>query len=140
METQTLDTYDVIPVPVESEDLLAAFREQAKADDDRAKMSEAAKAKLRSLNEHDRANAEADARLVNEFNSRPWTLEPLMDLFAKSFGGPQSTPRRRAVKALYRLAQGLRVYHIFDISFFGELLPGEAGMPNGSVPCKVPAA
>jgi hypothetical protein len=124
-----VDTYEVNSVPVESEDALAEFRQQVKTDDGRAKMSEAAKAKLRSLNDHDRANTLADGRLVTEFNSRPWALEPMMDLFAKSFGGPQSNPRRRAVKALHRLAQGLRVYHIHDVAFLGELLPDEVEMP-----------
>ena len=124
-----VDTYEVNSVPVESEDALAEFRQQVKADDGRAKMSEAAKAKLRSLNEHDRANTQADARLVEEFNSRPWTLEQIMDLFAKAFGGCTMNPRRRAVKALHCLAQGMHVYHIHDLSLFGELLPDEVGMP-----------
>lgn len=132
---ETLDTYDppeanptcLIP---ESEDALAVFRQQVKTEDEaRPKMSESAKAKLRSLNDHDRANAEADVRIVFEFTNRPWTLEQLVDLFAKAFGGAKSNPRRRAVKAMFRLAQGLRVYRIHDLSFFGELIDDEKTMP-----------
>lgn len=127
-------------------DKLAVYRAVVAAEsaEPRSKMSDAAKAKLRTLNERDRLNAEADARLVKEFNSRPWTLEQLVDLFAKSFGlaptsvpddpdyktnyAAQWCPRRRAIKAMYRLAEGRRVYHIHDLSFFGELLRGENAM------------
>lgn len=108
-------------------DALAVFRKQVRLEDEtRPKMSDAAKAKLRSINEHDRKDAEADARLVKEFNSRPVVLERLVDLFAKAFGGPERNPRRRAIKAMYRLTEGRRVYHISDLSLFGELLLGEA--------------
>ena len=122
------------PTIIVTEDRLAGFRQQIRDEDEtRPKMSEAAKAKLRSINERDRTNAEADARLVEEFNSRSWTLDQLVDVFAKSFGGTQriadASPRRRAVKAIYRLAQGARVYHIHDISMFGELSSDEAEMP-----------
>lgn len=116
--------------PVEI-DKLAAFREVAAVEQaekaERGKMSEAAKAKLRALGEHDRLDAESDTRLVKEFTSRAWTVEQLVDLFAKSLGG--DSPRRRAIKAAHRLNQGATVYHIHDVSFFGELLPGEAEMP-----------
>ena len=124
---------------IETADQLARFRKQVRDEDEtRPKMSEAAKAKLRSINERDRLNAEADARLVKEFASRPVTLERLADLFAKSFGGTQQTPRRRAIKAMYRLAQGRRVYHIYDISLFGELSSGEAEMPMNRFLAKYP--
>src|SRR6266567_1454417 len=97
------------PTIIETEDRLADFRQQVKDEaDNRPRMSEGAKAKLRYINERDRLNAEADARLVRSFNGRPWSLEQLVNLFAKSFGGAQPTPRRRAIKAMYRLARGAR--------------------------------
>lgn len=124
---------------LETEDKLAEFRQQVKAEDEsRPKMSEAAKVKLRSINERDRLNADADARLVKDFTSRPVTLEQLVDLFAKSFGGSQQTPRRRAIKAMHRLAQGARVYHIHDLALFGELASGEAEMPMNRFLAKYP--
>ncbi len=52
-----------------------------------------------------------------------------MDLFARSFGGPAFSPGRRAVKAAYRLNDGMRVHYIHDVRFFGELMPDEAEMP-----------
>jgi hypothetical protein len=123
------------PTILEVEDRFAAFRAQiASEDETRPKMSDAAKAKLRSINERDRLNVEADTRLVKEFTSRPVTVEQLMNLFAKSFGGTQTTvdasPRRRAVKAMHSLVKGSRVYHIHDISLLGELTLDEAEMPR----------
>jgi hypothetical protein len=133
-ETITVDTYEK-PMAVTSDDALAAFRG---LEESRPKMSDAAKAKLRSLNEHDRANTQTDARMVTEFNSRPWTLEQMVNLFAKAFGGCTMNPRRRAVKAMFRLNKGLRVYHIHDLSFFGELLRGEDEMPMHRFLAKYP--
>lgn len=127
------------PTIIETEDRLAGFRQQVKDENEtRPKMSEAAKAKLKTINERDRANVEADARLVKEFTSHPVTLEQLIELFAKSFGGTQPTPRRRAVKAMHRLAKGARVYHIHDISLFGELTREEAEMPMSRFLAKYP--
>lgn len=128
MEVERQNETPVVPVSV---DKLAMFREQVTAEQaeksQHSKMSEAAKAKLRALNEHERLNAEADTRLVKEFNSRTWTVEQLVDLFAKYFGGP--SPRRRAIKAFLCLNRGARVYHIHDVSLLGELLPDETEMP-----------
>jgi len=127
------------PAVVDSADALAAFRQQVRIEDEsRPKMSDAAKAKLRSINEHDKRNVEADARLVAEFNSRPATLERLVDLFAKAFGGAETHPRRRAIKAMSRLAEGRRVYCIHDLSFFGELSSGEDQMPMNRFLAKYP--
>jgi len=124
---------------IETEDRLAGFRQQVRDEDEtRPRMSEAAKAKLRSINERDRLNAEADTRLVKEFNSHSWNVEQLTNLFAKSFGGTQPTPRRRAIKVMYRLARGARVYHIHDLTLFGELSSGEAEMPMNRFLAKYP--
>jgi hypothetical protein len=129
-ETQTVEV-----------DKLASFREAAAAEQadkaERSKMSEAAKAKLRALGEHDRLDAASDVRIVNAFTSREWTVEQLVDLFAKSFGAGES-PRRRAIKAAYRLDRGFRVYHFHDVSFAGELLPGENEMPMSKFLARYP--
>jgi len=107
-------------------DKFAVYRQQvAEKNESQNKMSETAKAKLRALNEHERQGAAADSRLVKEFNSGEWSVERLMDLFASAFGGAKQSPRRRAVKAAYRLMKGMKVYHINDLSLFGELLPDE---------------
>jgi hypothetical protein len=112
---------------VETADPLTMFRQQVKDESqNRARgMSDAAKEKLRAINEHDRLCNDADSRLSKEFNGRTWTVEQLMDLFAKSLGGPGRSPRRRAIKAAYRINQDLKIYHIHDVKFFGELLPDE---------------
>lgn len=112
---------------IETADPLANFRQQVKDESQNraSRMSGAAKEKLRAINEHDRLCNDADARLSKQFSGRTWTVEQLMDLFAKSFGGPGCSPRRRAIKAAYRINQGLKIYHIHDVKFFGELLPDE---------------
>jgi hypothetical protein len=81
---------------------------------------------LKALNEHERLDEQADARLVKEFNARTWTVEQLTELFAKSFGGSQ--PRRRAIKAFLCLSRGMKVYRIHDVTLSGELLPEEGEM------------
>jgi hypothetical protein len=59
---QVIDTYEVTPV-VESGDALAAFRQQVKVEDEiRPKMSDTAKAKLRSINEQNRRDPSSPAR------------------------------------------------------------------------------
>ena len=125
---------------IQPQDKLATYREVVSAENaaPRGKMTDKAKAKLRALTEEGRLNSEADTRLVKAFPHRPWTLEQLVDLFAKSFGGVSCSPRRRAIKALYRLAQDIRVYRIQDISFLGELLPGEAESPMSQFLKKYP--
>jgi hypothetical protein len=121
-------------------DKLACFREQAAMEQAeksaRSKMSDAAKAKLRALNEHERIDEQADTRLVKEFNSRTWTVEQLTDLFAKSFGGSQ--PRRRAIKAFLCLKQGMKVYRIHDVSLLGELCPDEGEIPMSKFLARYP--
>lgn len=112
----------------EGPDKLAVYRQQI-ADEDRPRMSEAAKAKLRIINERDRQNDDADLRLVKALISQPVTLEQLVDLFAKSFGGPTWSPRRRAIKAMHRLAHGCLLHHVTDLVILGELLPGEDEIP-----------
>jgi len=115
----------------EAPDKLAVYRQQVAEEktDPRNKMSEAAKANLCSLNEHSRQNDEADLRLVMKLTTQSVTLEQLVDLFAKSFGGPATSPRRRAVKAMYRLADGAVLTSVTDLVILGELLPGEGVMP-----------
>jgi hypothetical protein len=127
MRVETCNSRNTI---LETEDKLAEFRQQVKNEDEsRPKMSEAAKAKLRSINERDRLNTDTDTGLVKEFTSSLVTLEQLVDLFAKSFGGTQQTPRRRAIKAMHRLSHGVRIYNIHDLTLLGELISDEAEMP-----------
>jgi len=134
-----MERIEVVNAETENVDKLAPFREVAAAEQadkaDRSRMSDAAKAKLRLLNEHDRANVEADARLVVEFTSHEWTVEQLTDLFAKAFS---SFPRRRAIKAAYRIEHGARIYHIHDLIILGELLPGENDIPMNRFLAKYP--
>ena|SRR5579864_2504679 len=124
-------------------DKLAAFRELAAAEQaeksERGKMSEAAKAKLRAINERDRANVDADAALTTEFNSRPWSVEQLTDFLAKSFGGHSFTLRRRGQGSMAHRAgdEGLSDSRC---QLSRRTSPRRGGHPNGEVSGEVPTA
>lgn len=111
-------------------DKLAVFRQVARQEQEeksaRSKMSEKAKENLRSVNEHDRTNANADEKLVEWFNVQTWTVDSLMDLMYQ-LRQDSTDIRKRAIKAMHHLASS-KVYHIHDVLFFGELTFDEKKM------------
>lgn len=118
-------------------DKLAEFREAAKAGQPVKKMTERAATALRALGEHDKRDKAADARLVEQFNSKPKTVEVVMDtLYAISRDAKDI--RKRAIKCFYMLSRGLKVYSIHDVSFLGSLLPEEEAMSLSKIITRYP--
>lgn len=105
-----------------------AAKQEIVQERERNKMSAAAAAKLRQINEHTKLNKEANAVLVKWFDEQPKTVELLMDLTHLIRPADVLNIRKRAVKCLAMLTRGLKVNEIHDILFFGELLQEEEKM------------
>jgi len=105
-----------------------AAKQEIVAEKERNKMSAAAAAKLRQINEHTKLNKEANALLVKWFNEQPKTVEFLMDVMYLIRRNDVLNIRKRAVKCLAMLTRGLKVNEIHDVLFFGELLQEEEKM------------
>src|ERR1043166_9565793 len=83
-------------------DKLAAFRLQVHQAEVKPKMSEKASARLREINEHDRAVKFANSKFVEWFDIQNVTIEFLMDLIFRIASGVADI-RKRAIKCAHML-------------------------------------
>jgi hypothetical protein len=117
-----------------------AVKQEFAAEKERNKMSAAAAAKLRQINEHTRLNKEANVALVKWFNEQPKTVEFLMDVMYLIRRNDVLNIRKRAVKCFAMLARGFKVNEIHDVLFFGELLPEEESMSLAQILSRYPVS
>lgn len=136
---QVIDTYDAPLAPIQTEDALAIYRQQVRAEredkSERGKMSDAALAKLRANKEQDRAQEIRDVRftsalkliIVNDDN-----LRKLVERCNVNVVATQTV--RRAQKLAWWIAAGFRLGCEIDsvtmVNFFSELVDDEKTMSD----------
>lgn len=134
---------------IETEDRLAAFRQQVKAEDEsRPRMSDAAAARLRQINEHDRIAKAANATFSDWFAQQTVTVEFLMDSMFRFTRGDSSEVgverheqrRKRAIKCahMFQHRGHTTITEPHDLMFLGELLPEEREMSTAQIMRRYP--
>jgi hypothetical protein len=135
----TLDTYEVIPVPAQSDDALAAFRLQARQEleekSEKGKLSESALAKLRTIREQDKTQAVVDGRFATALKSVIVTDANLRKLIGRcNVSVPATQIERRTAKLGWWIAAGYRLGEEIDgsgmVNFFSDLTPDERTMSD----------
>jgi hypothetical protein len=135
----TLDTYEVIPVPAQSDDALAAFRLQARQEleekSEKGKLSESALAKLRAIREQDKTQGVVDGRFATALKSVSVTDANLRKLIGRCNVCVSATQiERRAAKFGWWIAAGFRLGYEIDsvimVNFFSDLTPDERTMSD----------
>lgn len=131
---ETLDTYECSTPSAPTEDALAYFRAQAKAEleekSQRSKMSDAALAKLRAIKEQDRLQASSEERFASALRLIKPTPENLLTLTDRcNRSVPVQQLSRRAAKLGWWIAAGFRLGHEIDsltmLSLFSDLTSEE---------------
>jgi hypothetical protein len=122
-------------------DVLAPFREQVRAESDtKPKMSDKTAARLREINEHDRAEKIANTRFAEWFGKQNVTVEFLMDLMFRIASGDAENIRKRAVKCahMFQRRRHTTLSEPHDIMFLAELLPEESEMSLAKIESRYP--
>jgi hypothetical protein len=136
---QVIDTYDAPLAPIQTEDALAIYRQQVRAEredkSEHGKMSDAALAKFRALKEQDRAQEIRDARFTSALKLVIVTDDNLRKLIERcnvSLVGTQV--ERRAAKLAWWITAGFRLGFEIDsvtlVNFFSELVDQEMAMSD----------
>jgi hypothetical protein len=135
----TLDTYEVIPVPAQSDDALAAFRLQARQElegkSEKGKLSESALAKLRTIREQDKTQAVVDGRFATALKSVIVNDANLRKLIGRcNVSVPAKQIERRALKLAWWIAAGFllgrEIESVSLVNFFSELVGDELTMSD----------
>lgn len=131
---RVIDTYDAPLAPMQSEDALAIYRQQVRAEkEDKSeygKMSDAALAKFRALKEQDRAQEVRDARFTSALKLVVVTDDNLRKLIERCNVSPVVTQTvRRVQKLAWWIAAGFRrgseIDSVTMVNFFSELVDEE---------------
>jgi hypothetical protein len=136
---RVIDTYDAPLAPMQTEDVLAIYRQQVRAEkedkSERGKMSDAALAKLRALKEQDRTQEIRDARFTSALKLVIVTPENLAKLIERCNVSPVTTQTvRRVQKLAWWITAGFRLGSEIDsvtmVNFFSELVGDEKTMSD----------
>jgi hypothetical protein len=136
---ETIDTYEVIPLAVESQDALAKFRDQVKEElaekSERGKFSDAALQKLRLIREQDKVQEAMDARSTAVLKCITVTPDNLAKLLTRcNTSVPVAQLDRRVTKLHLWITAGYMLGEEIDsltmLNFFSGLTLDEQEMSN----------